>query len=112
MILPDIPRLYTALAEWLACLLYVLALPRRFGKGAAAAISTGALAVLGVFLHLTGDVPLVWWIPCMGAAVGMMYAFLFLCCEIHPREAGYTCARAFILAEFAASLEWQIHCVL
>ena len=112
MILPDIPRLYTALAEWLACLLYVLALPRRFGRGAAAAISTGALAVLGVFLHLTGDVPLVWWIPCMGAAVGMMYAFLFLCCEIHPREAGYTCARAFILAEFAASLEWQIHCVL
>ena len=60
MILPDIPGSTPPLAEWLACLLYVLALPRRFGRGAAAAISTVALAVLGVFLHLTGDVPLVW----------------------------------------------------
>ena len=27
-------------------------------------------------------------------------------------EAGYVCARAFILAELAASVEWQLHCVL
>ena len=27
--LPDIPRLYTALAEWLACMVYVMALRRR-----------------------------------------------------------------------------------
>ena len=27
-------------------------------------------------------------------------------------EAGYVCARAFILAELAASVEWQLHCAL
>ena len=27
-------------------------------------------------------------------------------------EAGYHCARAFILAELAASVEWQLHCAL
>lgn len=112
MILPDIPRQYTALAEWLACLLYILALRRRFGR-TATAVSAGLwLAGLSLFLQLTGNVPLAWWIPCMAAAVAAMYAFLYLCCSVNAREAGYCCARAFILAEFAASLEWQIHCLL
>ena len=105
-VLPDIPRLYTALAEWLACLLYVLALRRRFGVPVTAADSGAVLVGLGAFLQLTGSVPLAWWIPCMAAAVGGMYLYLFGCCAITAREAGYCCARAFILAEFAASLEW------
>ena len=112
MMLPDIPRLYTALAEWLACMLYVLALRPRFGKVATALLSGGWLLAMGAFLQLTGRVPLVWWIPCMAAAVGGMYLMLLSVCEISALEAGYCCARAFILAEFAASLEWQLHCYL
>lgn len=112
MTLPDIPRLYTALAEWLACLLYILALRRRFDKTATAAFSGAGLVLLGAFLQLTGSVPLAWWIPCMMAAVVMMYGLLYGCCAVTLREAGYCCARAFILAEFAASLEWQLHCFL
>lgn len=112
MILPDIPRQYTALAEWLACLLYILALRRRFGRTATAVSAGFWLAGLSLFLQLTGNVPIAWWIPCMAAAVAAMYAFLYLCCSVNAREAGYCCARAFILAEFAASLEWQIHCLL
>ena len=111
-ILPDIPRLYTALAEWLACLMYVVALRRRFGSTATILCAAGWLAGLSAFLQLTGNVPLAWWIPCMAAAVALMYAFLYLCCSVNAKEAGYCCARAFILAEFAASLEWQIHCLL
>lgn len=112
MLLQDIPRLYTALAEWLACLLHILTLRRRFGYGATAAVSAVALVGLGTFLQVTGSVPLAWWIPCMAAAVVAMYGFLYLCCAVTPRDAGYCCARAFILAEFAASLEWQMHCYL
>ena len=110
--LPDIPRLYTALAEWLACLLYILTLRRRFGAAVTAVVSGLVLAALGAFLQLTGGVPLAWWIPCMAAAVALMYGYLCLCCAVSPRDAGYCCARAFILAEFAASLEWQLHCYL
>ena len=108
MTLPDIPRLYTALAEWLACMVYVLALRPRFGRGATILIGAGWLLGMGVFLQLTGHVPIVWWIPCMTAAVAAMYLLLLLACEIPALDAGYCCARAFILAEFAASLEWQI----
>lgn len=112
MILPDIPRLYTALAEWLACMVYVLALRPRFGRVATVLIGGSWLAGMGIFLQLTGHVPIVWWIPCMAAAVAAMYLLILLACEIPPLDAGYCCARAFILAEFAASLEWQIHCLL
>lgn len=112
MTLPDIPRLYTALAEWLACLLYILALRPRFGRIPTALISAGWLVGMGAFLQLTGHVPLVWWIPCMMVAVTAMYLLLLLACDIPAMDAGYCCARAFILAEFAASLEWQLHCLL
>lgn len=111
-ILPDIPRLYTALAEWLACLMYIVTLRRRFGNSATILCAAGWLVGLSAFLQLTGNVPLAWWIPCMAAAVASMYAFLYLSCSVNAKEAGYCCARAFILAEFAASLEWQIHCLL
>ena len=65
-ILPDIPRLYTALAEWLACLMYIIALRRRFGRTGTILIAGGWLAGLSVFLQVTGNVPLAWWIPWWG----------------------------------------------
>ena len=33
LILPDIPRLYTALAEWLACIVCILEMKRRIRGG-------------------------------------------------------------------------------
>ena len=63
-------------------------------------------------MQLTGSVPLALWLPCMVAAIGSMYLFLWRTCETTPLEAGYYCARAFILAELAASAEWQLHCAL
>ena len=70
------------------------------------------MAGLAVFMQLTGSVPLMLWLPCMVAAIGSMYLFLWRTCETTPLEAGYYCARAFILAELAASVEWQLHCAL
>ena len=63
-------------------------------------------------MQATGSVPLAWWIPCMAAAVAMQYLYLWLTRTISLLEAGYVCARAFVLAELAASAEWQLHCFL
>lgn len=109
---PDIPRLYTALAECLATLLYAQQLAPRFSARRGTINSLLWMAGLAVFMQLTGSVPLVLWIPCMVAAIGSMYLFLWGNCATTPLEAGYYCARAFILAELAASVEWQLHCAL
>lgn len=108
--LPDIPRLYTALAEVLAVLLYARRLPRRFHRQTAVTV-VWAL-VLGIFLHKTGYVPLAWWVPCMLCAVLLLYGYLWGSREVNWLEALYITARAFLLAEFAASAEWQLHCWL
>lgn len=111
-LLPDIPRLYTALAEWGACMVYILFLERRL-KGWKLWTWAGALLVfLSAFLVLTDDFPIVLWIPCMAAALGIMALLLGSCCRVEWRDAAYYTVQAFVLAEFAASLEWQLHCFL
>ncbi|MDR2178326.1 MAG: GHKL domain-containing protein [Treponema sp.] len=108
--LPDIPRLYTALAEWAACAVYILILKKRF---------SGFRMVLGIVLGLpfqamiqcaAGALPLAFWIPGMIAAAAGMYGMIRANSGVAPRDAGYCCVNAFILAEFAASLSWQLHC--
>jgi len=110
--LPDIPRLYTALAECLAVLLFTPALAPRFSRAVTGGVTLLWAAVLSAFLGLTGDVPGGLWIPCMVTAIGLSYLYLWGVWSITLLEAGYHCARAFILAELAASVEWQLHCAL
>ncbi len=111
-LLPDIPRLYTAIAEILAVLVYAQPLGRRISPRKTVCVSVLWAVALGAFLKLTGDVPIVWWIPCMATAVLLMYLYLWATRAVNWMDALYTCARAFILAEMSASVEWQIHCAL
>ena len=110
--LPDIPRLYTALAECLAVLLVTPALMPRFSKAVTVGVTLLWAAGLSAFLGLTGNEPGGLWIPCMVTAIGFSYLYLWGVWSITLLEAGYHCARAFILAELAASVEWQLHCAL
>lgn len=110
--LPDIPRIYTAAAEWLGCLICMTGFKRRFSGIRMWGIAGAALGLQSVFLVFTKGLGDVLWILCMAAAVFFMYLFLFICCDISGLDAGYICIQAFVLAEFAASLEWQLHCFL
>lgn len=110
LMLPDIPRIYTALAEWMACILCIMEVKRRVKGWKFVGISLGALLWQAFFLQITENVEGIFWILCMVLAVAFMYLFIVLCCEINWKDAGYYCVRAFVTAEFAASLEWQMDC--
>lgn len=110
MLLPDIPRIFTALAEWLACLLCIMEMKRRITGWKFSGVCGLALVIQAVFLELTNGLENVLWILCMMAAVGMMYLFIYCCCEASAKDVGYMCVRAFVVAEFAAALEWQMDC--
>lgn len=107
-LLTEIPRHYTGIAEWGSCLLFVLLLRHRFSRGKMIGISTGALVLQIAFLVLTGDVPLAFWIPCMAFAVMLMYVYIYSVCDIRRVDAVYFGIQAFVVAEFMASLHWQI----
>lgn len=110
MFIADIPRIFTALAEWLACMLCILEMKRRITGWKFYSVCAGAFVIQAAFLVLTQGKQKFWWIFCMAVAVGIMYAFIYICCEVTRKDAGYMCARAFVVAEFAASLEWQMDC--
>lgn len=107
--LSEIPRIYTAIAEWLSCTIYIYFLRRRF-KGVTTGIIMFSCLLVQCFIQvLAGIFPKTLWLMGMFLAIGMMFFYLYVCCEITWKDAGYYCIRAFILAEFAASLEWQIY---
>ena len=106
----DIPRLYTGFAEAFACIVYVLLLSKRM-RGVRLWARVAAFTAVQIMIQLVaGMLPLWLWMPGMAASAGGMLLFIYGCCDVNLRDAGYCCARAFILAEFAASLEWQFYC--
>ncbi|MBE7702330.1 sensor histidine kinase [Oerskovia sp. Sa1BUA8] len=108
-VLPDIPRGFTAFAEWSACLVYILLLRKRFTPpvlGLALGLGLGLLWSVQIF---AGKMPIALWTLGMAMAVAAMYAVVALCADVSTREVGYFTARAFVLAELVASFHWQLY---
>lgn len=108
----DIPRVYTGIAEWLACIVVASRLVPRMPLKRRLPIAGAALVLQCGFLVITDNWPIYLWIPCMIAAAAMMLGLILLLCDLDLAAGAYTCVRAFVTAEFAASLQWQIHCYL
>lgn len=104
----DIPRLYTAIAEWAACLIFLAVAPIRFPRKIRRVIALVALIVECTFLVATSNVAIIFWIPCMIIAFLMMVCFIHVSCKLRFQTSMYCGILAFVTAEFDASLEWQI----
>lgn len=108
MDLSHTPGLCYALAYWLSCTLYISMNPRRLSGWRLCGVQTVFLLAISSFMALTDGVAMIWFFPCVLFYVFLMFLSIWLCCGMTPLKAGYFCARAFILGEFAASLEWQL----
>jgi hypothetical protein len=103
-----IPRFHTALAEWAACFILILFLKKRF-KGWKLVLIIIAFFFVQTAWHLLADkFPLSFWIPGMMFAAFFMAVFIHFTCDIKPLATFYWGINAFLMAEFAASFEWQI----
>lgn len=108
----DIPRLYTAFAEWSSCMVYFFIFRKKIKGMAAYMICVAALVIQSLYLMLTGSLATFFWIPCMLGAAFLMFIFLYSSLDLSALAACFICAKAFLLAEFMASLEWQLHVFL
>lgn len=106
--LPDIPRLYTAISEWLACVVYLSVIPLRVPLWRTLAVGGAGLAVMVGVQYAAGAMPIGLWMLGMVLAVAAMWAIILLASGSGKREASYLTARAFVLAELVASLHWQL----
>lgn len=112
--LPDIPRIITALAQWLACLVCILPLKRREGVRGwkFAAVSAIFLVVQCIYMVATDRLEGIAWNLCMVVAVLLMFCYIRVGAETSRNNAVCCCCTAFIASEFAASVEWQIACYI
>lgn len=105
----DIPRIYTAIAEWSACNIILYSLRKeKFRDKRFCVFAVGILLFHIFFLEITSNVPKSLWLLCMMAAVALMFLYLMFAGGMNGIGAGYSCAKAFLIAEFMASLAWQI----
>ena len=100
------------LAEVLAVLLYAHRLPPRMNQRVIWGVEAGLGGAAGSVFAGHGGSSAGVVDPLHGNGDSFMLLFLWVTRSITLLEAGYVCARAFILAELAASVEWQLHCVL
>ncbi len=109
-IVKDIPRLYTGIAEWAGCMVILLLCRRKIREGWFIAACIAALIVQCGILIITANVDAgITWVSIMFLAIFVQFFFIALCADIPLRGAIYGTAAAFLHAEFAASLEWQLH---
>lgn len=110
--LPNIPPLWSALSYWMACMLYVFLLPRRWRAVRTWLTSAVVLAALIACMTISAD----WqdWAFNLGmvATAALTAVPFFVLCR-HPwRNALYYCARSFILGGLVASLAWQLYALI
>lgn len=104
------PGINYALAYWISCLVYQTLLPHRV-MGRWKRFGTLAAGLLGLtsFMMLTDGIDKRFFVPCMLLDAAMMILLLYTLCDITWKKAAYFCARAFMLGEFAAAVEWQVY---
>lgn len=107
-VIPDIPRLYTALAEWISCFMIVILLKPRIKIKKFVFFSAIYLLVLIAFMELTANIILWLWFPCMLTAFIMMAYYIYVCAKVKFLDGVYYAILSFSVAEFIASFEWQI----
>jgi len=108
----NIPKIYTAVAEWMSVLTVILVY-RRCIRREKKSLWLIPLLALSYFLirniqHYCESATGIFWPLGMAAAVLVMFMTIKLALGLDVRMTSYICTRAFIWAELAASLEWQV----
>lgn len=112
MTLPDIPRLYTAVCEWGACMVLVSCFLNHQWSKKDYMKSIGCLIVQVILQYIAGLLPLIYWIP--GMLVNMLWMLVTVSCFVKTQQSNrvFMSVKALIVAELCAAIGWQGYTVL
>lgn len=107
----NIPRIFTAIAEWLGCLVYIAVLREQWrGKERRTVLLCLLFLPVIILVHMIdGILPLPLWMPGMLLAITTLFLFLHEVLDQEILSTVYLTAHAFLFAELMASLEWQLY---
>jgi len=103
------PGYYYAISYWLSALVMILV--HGCGKKDVWKYVYGVLSFISIFtvMFFTDGIKQMFFMPFMICVFLLLLLYIRMAGELPWRETGFFCAKAFINAEFAASLCWQIH---
>ena len=103
------PGYYYAISYWLSA--SVMIFVQGCGKIDLWKYLYSVLSFISIFtvMFFTDGIKQIFFMPLMICVFGIMLLYMTMAGELPWRETGFYCAKAFINAEFAASLCWQIH---
>ena len=107
-VIPDIPRYYTAIAEWLSCIVIIFILQPKLKPKKLVPLAIAYLVALVTFMELTATVVIWLWIPCMLIAFVLIAGFIYITTKQSFYKSAYFAVMAFTTAELIASVEWQL----
>lgn len=105
----NIPRICTALADWMACCLYLRTLQPRLTGLRKYMLYAAALAALSGYLVVTDGFNGWQFNALYAISILLMWLFLAAASRSNWRQQLYYCARSVLLAGVAASLTWQLY---
>lgn len=108
-ILGDIPRLCTATADYIACVLFLQHMKHRFSPKIHTLICALFFPVMVLYMHFTdGYDGNLFNLFMLGSAI-LMFLFMLLTSTSRITNVFYYCSRAFLLAGFSVSFFWQMY---
>lgn len=109
---PDIPRIFTAIAEILACLLvcYPISKEESIGRHQKLIIPIIAIGQIGL-QFLAGKLPIFFWSFGMAFNVCWVFVAISLLGVTRTSTRLYLTAKAFVAAELVASVSWHLYCL-
>ena len=102
------PGIYYAAAYWLGSMVFGTVLSKERRNAATWIKQLLILAVLSVFMTVTNHRTAALFIPCILVDFALTCANLRCSCSLTPEETIYYSARAFMVGELAAALDWQV----
>jgi len=107
----NIPRLYTGIAEWMACVMLIQAYNTKNNRSLIQQLCIYILFFIIVvsWQLFAGELNIYFWIFGMIIAVLIMYLFIAVATKYSSVISILLCAQGFIFAEFAASFQWQVN---
>ena len=106
--LTNTPGVYYVIGYFLSSCLYIRMNPRRYKGLKLWGIQGAFLLVLGFFMIFTDNINRAFYFPCVAVEIFLLWLSIYVCCRMDWKKALYFCIRAFLLGEFATSLEWQL----
>ena len=109
-ILPHIPREFTALAEWLACVVFIILFVKKKHRTPVWFIFMFLFGVGQLILQLVaGMLPLNFWLLGMLVNIVWMYLTIAFLTRANLKVAIFICCKAFLVSEFVSSFSWQFY---